>query len=325
MDFFPVNHVAAIGEKNRSFHSRDLKKKPTKGKIADLALDAIPSFLTAAGSLWGSPGIPQFLDLIFDLHTPPVAQQKLVNSFIPIGIIKCDYNRWINAFLQFLLFIPSLCDMFIYTPKRFFPFLEFIQKYHQDRKLGKKVTTAKSSKLLETIRKNLSFSEIYKMRPESQPWQVLRRLMKSLGEPFQEEDLGLLALNPYATIIIDKDNFSWEEAIEKELTQNGFFSKAKVNLSLSFPLEMLLILQEKSLLPKKQFSLSYHGIPYALYELDAFVEYRPDGWDTGDFFTYVKTQGQWYQCDDTHIVSLKPIHLTIPLRRAIFCHVVKRV
>lgn len=55
------------------------------------------------------------------------------------------------------------------------------------------------------------------------------------------------------------------------------------------------------------------------YDLDAFIEYRPDG-DRGAYFAYVKVEGVWYQCDDDRITQLKSHCLSLALQRSILLH-----
>lgn len=55
------------------------------------------------------------------------------------------------------------------------------------------------------------------------------------------------------------------------------------------------------------------------YDLDAFIEFRPDG-VVANFFTYVKVNGSWYQCDDERITQFRSPDLNLPLSRAILLH-----
>ncbi len=59
--------------------------------------------------------------------------------------------------------------------------------------------------------------------------------------------------------------------------------------------------------------------PNLCYDLDAFIELRPDG-TAGNFIAYVKFEGIWYQCDDDQITQMRSNHLHVPLHRAILLH-----
>ena len=58
----------------------------------------------------------------------------------------------------------------------------------------------------------------------------------------------------------------------------------------------------------------------AYYELDAFIEYRPDDFNSGGYLTYIKIDGIWYQCDDTRIIQIRSTNLHIALSRSFLFH-----
>lgn len=59
--------------------------------------------------------------------------------------------------------------------------------------------------------------------------------------------------------------------------------------------------------------------PNQVFDLDAFIEKRPD---VGEFhyFTYVKVDGCWYQCDNERITQLRSDMLNLPLQRGVLAH-----
>ncbi|MBU6383861.1 MAG: hypothetical protein KGQ49_04995 [Verrucomicrobia bacterium] len=59
--------------------------------------------------------------------------------------------------------------------------------------------------------------------------------------------------------------------------------------------------------------------PEQYYDLDAFIEKRPDGSRT-NYIAYVKVDGCWYQCDDERITHLRSDLLALPLERSTLCH-----
>jgi hypothetical protein len=67
--------------------------------------------------------------------------------------------------------------------------------------------------------------------------------------------------------------------------------------------------------PKKQF-FTEMGL---CYELDAFIELRVDESQV-NYVAYIKTEGQWYQCDDVRITQMRSDNLRVPLSRAILSH-----
>lgn len=341
--------------------------KKTDYKVLDLALEKISApQVTAKSSLFATASMPNIVfGLISDfsfkpslkrrkkeiqlikekkvLSAPNLQKDALASKTAPIGIPKCEYNSWINALMQFIIFIPSLSEMFAYTPKSLSYFIEFIDQYRRERLQGRSATTASSPKLLESLRRKFQLGMHSKNDPGLHLYEIIELLMKTVSESLGNSSIGeegdLLALQPDFRIVLDangKDGLTWEEKIEKHFKQNGFFEKAKANLFLPFPSELLIafkgLCQSKDanpsslnpspdkLQPKKQFFLSHLGAPCALYELDAFIEYRPDGWEKGDYMTYLKSEGEWLQCDDTRIIPLRPINMAIPLRRSFLFH-----
>lgn len=59
--------------------------------------------------------------------------------------------------------------------------------------------------------------------------------------------------------------------------------------------------------------------PAQYYDLDAFIERRPDG-PRINYIAYVKVDGCWYQCDDERITHLRSDLLALPLERSTICH-----
>jgi hypothetical protein len=360
MELLPVRPIQfsweneGFQQKRRRFLLDELapKKRVKKkdSRILDLVLErlSLPHF-NYQGSLLATLTTPQVQFSV--LSEPPIYKQpkkiihllKDAQKFItprkentvlrPIGINRCEYNNWINALMQFIVFIPSLSEMFAYTPKSLSPFIEFIAQYRKDQDYNKSVTLASSAKILESFRKKFSINVFQKENPVQHFCEILKLLMDSvhLGGGFEEmEEIDLLALHPDWRIDLQlAGSLTWEEKIEKHFKLCGFFEKADLDLFLPFPKELLVSLQNTSqpfestsdkVFPKKQFFLSYLGTPCSLYEMNAFVEYRPDGSDKGDYITYVKAEGDWLQCDDTRVILLRPSNLSIPLRRSFLFH-----
>jgi len=56
------------------------------------------------------------------------------------------------------------------------------------------------------------------------------------------------------------------------------------------------------------------------YDLDAFIEIRPDGDDGEHYIAYLKREGTWYQCDEERVIQFRSNCLNVPLRRATLLH-----
>lgn len=62
-----------------------------------------------------------------------------------------------------------------------------------------------------------------------------------------------------------------------------------------------------------------YAAPGPYYDLDAFIEKRPDG-IRSNYICHVKVEGCWYQCDETRVTQLRSDLLALPLQRAILSH-----
>lgn len=117
---------------------------------------------------------------------------------------------------------------------------------------------------------------------------------------FLRSKLSELSLHEIFQFLIDSLHLDWqihktlEEALEKGSLSDLFISGSS--------------------LKKQQFIQ-----PELCYDLDAFIERRPDG-NTANFITYVKIHGGWYQCDDDRITQLRSNNLQMPLHRAVLLH-----
>lgn len=363
MDFFPIREIQATWDSDELYQKRKKhfpkneashrKGENRENKVLEFVLDRISqSHAYLRSSLFATASSPQIvlegipirkktrsgLSLSSESKLQPFS--FLQKAPFPIGIQKCEYNSWLNALMQVIIFLPSLSEMFAYTPKSLSSFIEFIDQYRKDRLLGKEVTGASSLKLLETLRKKFHPSFLLKEEPTQHVCEILKLLMQTVhsGKEFSHgtDEVDLLALHDDWNIALQAsvvEKFSWEECIEKHFAECGFFQEADQDLFFPFPSELLISFRDlfsKSLqrsrglgdkwMPKRQFFLSYLKTPCALYELDAFIEYRPDNGEKGNYIAYLKVEGEWLQCDDTRIIPLRPSNLLIPLKRSFFLH-----
>lgn len=117
---------------------------------------------------------------------------------------------------------------------------------------------------------------------------------------FLRSKLSEVSLHEIFQFLIDSLHLDWqiyktlEEALEKGSLPDLFISGSS--------------------LKKQQFIQPELG-----YDLDAFIERRPDG-NAANFITYVKIHGGWYQCDDDRITQLRSNNLQMPLHRAVLLH-----
>lgn len=184
---------------------------------------------------------------------------------IPIGLRPIEPDGWINALMQFILFIPNFADHFLFAPRSLDCFQEFIDQYTRDQEEKQPITSADVKKILSYLKTKW---------PYLTPNQIFHFLIRELHP-------------------------KWE--LRKTL--EGTFLKG-------FPSD-LFVMESNS--KRQVFSDLF------CYDLDAFIELRPDG-SHSHFIAYVKAEGSWYQCDNERITLLRSNNLTVPLQRTILLH-----
>lgn len=103
----------------------------------------------------------------------------------PIGLMRVDPEGWLNALMQFILFIPGLAEAFYFAPRSFYPIQEFIEHYTQDQHENRLVSTANNIALFRFV--SLKFPSfclneifqylIYLLQPK---WEVHNHLTDAL-------------------------------------------------------------------------------------------------------------------------------------------------
>ncbi len=68
---------------------------------------------------------------------------------VPIGLISSDSEGWLNALMQFFLYVPGFAESFTFAPRSFFPIQEFIDQYHLDQMEGRSVSLANGGRIFE--------------------------------------------------------------------------------------------------------------------------------------------------------------------------------
>lgn len=288
----------------------DLQKAPLDNKIQVLALKQMPSSmelseqrLASVFKMLSSSLIQEALKdnrrwQVKKEKKPLAFRRSLVRTKLPIGLKSNAYALWLNALMQFVIFIPTLRSLFDYTPKSFFYFNLFIDQYLKEQKEDQLVCSFDSMLLLDALasyfQKSFYFyGEVFDLLG------LLIQIKKSAG--FYKKEL--------LEIEIDK------EEIEKKLkgnrpseilaTRKYPFSESSSQTSKTFQTKRV----------KKQLSFQT-----CFYELDAFIEYREDGVRGGSYLAYLKDGGIWYQCDDLRIVPMRSEHLQMAINRSLLLH-----
>jgi hypothetical protein len=313
-----------------SFDSRQREKRssgerakhPTDMKIQALFVHF--PVLIEGGSLLASAVSPRIVigfSLKKEAHTllprkkeiakkhPPSCSSQPMNKYFPIGLHSCEQYSWINAFMQFVLFVPLLREIFMYTPKSLSACNEFIDRYFLDLEAKALVSKADGFQVVRSLLGK--FPMLAKgMGPLVNLHEIIQYLFQSAWDAsFSRPEWQLRWDGRETGLVMD--------------LQRKFEKK-------NFPFEMLVglsSLYEPSLrgeaVCKKSLERHY-AFPEGIYfDLDAFIEYRPDGitGQPGSYFTYLKVDGFWVQCSDHRITLLRrATFLEVPLCRGILFH-----
>lgn len=266
-------------------------------------------------------------------HQPTIVRRKKNNKkFLPVGIHAFGINNWINALMQFIIFLPRLSYMFDYAPKCLNSFSIFIDRYLHDQENQCIVTHAKSSELIECIDRIFDKRRYINRNSTIDLYKLLFLMMDKVRSSFfldinslEVQQNDLFALHPEWQVICSNPSEMLKNVLENHLNNFNlnknytdyppsllvyfeYFFNSKKNLSLDIH-------------AKTQFFLSSANKMSICYELDAFIEYRHDEISqTGSYVTYLKIEGTWYQCYDARITLIRSTNLKLALNRSFLFH-----
>ncbi|MBI5346217.1 MAG: hypothetical protein HZB76_03645 [Chlamydiae bacterium] len=248
--------------------------------------------------------------------------EKEKKSLLPIGIKGLGSNSWINALIQFIIYVPGLRNMFDFTPKSFKPFNVFIDCYEYDRGADKSLTAASSGMLIECLRTVITDISLILTNDKIDIYKVLLSFMRLIcpqnffkNNFFLSEDLDLLAFHPKWQLFFEGLNEQFEEFVLNEVKKMQFPPK---ELLIAFKPDTDDLYFAKRPIAKK--NIFYWGKDILCLELDAFIEYRFDPFSGEQYLTYLKVEKKWYQCDDERIVKIDPKNINLALGKTILAH-----
>lgn len=244
-------------------------------KVRGLVLQKIGQ--TTKGALLPTSSTPQIVSFLLpesEGNKMDAFQKKRKNKLrktplprkTPIGLTSADPEGWVNALMQFILYVPGFAESFSIAPRSLFPIQEFIDQYHQDLIEGKAASSANGLGLVRL------FSSKF---PNMSLKEVLQELMHLLMPKWT----------------VHRGHY---EALSKPRTADLFLASNSI---------------------KKQL----YADPGQYYDLDAFIEKRPDG-PRIHYIAYVKVEGCWHQCDNDRVAQLRSDLLAQPLQRTVFAH-----
>jgi len=302
---------------------RGFSRKPTDSKIHDLIMPRISLPLLREGSLLASATAPQVVIPVSNsmkgeekyLHlyrhrreTLILRRSTLPSNYFPIGLDQCEPHNWINAWMQFLLFIPLLREIFSFTPPSLRPFNEFIDQYFIDLQENRLISCAKSCELVRCL------------------FGKFPQFFQTIGWVDLHEMTQAISQCACAFTLFDHAGFRSDWQIlwdaSTELSLQKVFEMDVV------PPELLISLRFRtnpaippfliSNVLRKQYFSSKAAV---CFDLDAFIEHRMEVGGSYSYYTYLKVDGTWVQCVDERIVPLRrSTLLDLPLQRGILFH-----
>ncbi len=148
----PIPPIFPLNERNRDAATL-LVHKPVDSKVRGVVLERMGQ---TRGALLSSAMAPQIVTFLFPeakggkqaewkhkkqkhrLRKAPWSRKA------PIGLMPVDSEGWVNALLQFILYVPGFAEAFAIAPRTLFPIQECIDQYHHDVAEGKGVSAAGS-------------------------------------------------------------------------------------------------------------------------------------------------------------------------------------
>ena len=317
-----------IDDRPRNNRPLEVPRQPTDSKIHDLILPRIALPGLKEGSLLATATAPHVVipashvmkkNREGNIQMPrrkrpfliPRRAAALPSKYCPIGVMRCEPHNWINALMQFLLFIPQLREMFAYTPQSLYSFIAFIDLYFVDVEENRIVSRADSSELIRCLIGK--FPHLFRYMGVANLHEVIQAISQCACTLTSKADAGF---RPEWQIL-------WNP--EEDLMLHEILKQKIVPPELLIALKLLYDPAMRKR-PEQLFCRSlqrqyFSSTTTASYELDAFIEHRTEDGEAGDYFAYLKIDGTWVQCADERIVLLRrSTSLDLPLRRGILFH-----
>jgi hypothetical protein len=220
----------------------------------------------------------------------------------------------LNPILQLILFLPHVRNLFMFAPHTFQPVSAFIEQYLADQSEGLTVTQADPRALLRCLRETLP-AHYFRYSHRIEIHDFIFRLSKAA---FPQIEMLIrysdsIALHP-------EWHFYWDASIPFSVAVDRAWLREGV-LSV-WPAEFFVsprgVVADQScrLIQRQYFAKRDH----TCYDLNAFIEHRPDERTKNHFIAYVKIGGLWYLCDHERVAPLRPTEISIPLMRSVLLY-----
>ncbi len=306
---------------NRESRYRPLLTKPTDLKIKTFVLQQIVQAIKRkTGALFPSATAPRVvIDVLSSLNLPKTKREERIqlipskprparpslrsasSNRIPIGLSRCNSCNWINSLIQFLMFLPGSWELFSLVPRSFQPLREFADQYFSDQQDNHPVSSADSRELVRCLMRKIP-THFLQQKPIL--YEILLGWIKGIFPhcPFDiKGEIHPVILHPEWHVV--SNFYDFEEAFQKKINER--------------PPELLVAFKGTSFPLKRHYFAQSEGVSY---DLDSFIELRPDGENGENYIAYLKRNGTWYQCDDDRVVQFRSNCLNLPLRGATLLH-----
>ncbi len=231
-------------------------------------------------------------------QSKPAILKREFGKKIPIGLIRCEPHGWINAWMQFLLFIPGIPDLFCFAPRSFDAFREFVDQYLVDQCRNRPISSANGASVVKCLLKTMP-PQLFHDQNNIDLYELLKAFFNSI--------FPSAVLHPDRHLVWDMNGKSFEEEIQKKIQLN--------------PPEIFIATQGVQPHGYRSIQRQFFTPSRAhYYDLDAFIERRLDGRNGAMHVAYVKVDGSWYQCDDERITALRSTALSEALYRTVLFH-----
>jgi hypothetical protein len=227
----------------------------------------------------------------------PILKKTRAGPQIPVGLARCELFPPLNGIMQLMLFLPIYHDLFTFTPRSCSALSDFIDQYSLDQEDQFPISSADINRLCRLL--------IQKMPP------TLFR--------FQGVKVDVL----YFIHTLIQCTMGKTSKPQNEIVWDSTLPFSCATDLISRPIELFVTIHnrfqsETCPVIQRQFFTKPDSF---CYDLDAFIEYRPDGGEhQGEHIPYLKVDGAWYQCEDDRIVQMRSTYLNQALYRATLLH-----
>jgi hypothetical protein len=212
----------------------------------------------------------------------------------PIGLHACPNCSWVNAWVQFVMYLPRFLEFSSSAGKGFDPFYLFLSQYLFDQREGRSISSANSSIVFQSLQQSMdpSFEGVHLE-------EVTSSFFKEIF-PFSGKTSSSLFFRTDWIVMLD-------EKIQEKLDQ--LYKKSPLEILIGGPLKVNsnAFLVQWQLFPKKE---NFY------YDLNSFIEARL-GKAGFVYVTYIKLGRVWYQCENETVQTISSTMIDIPLQRGV--------